>query len=66
MADEIVSQSLSENPDPPQSKGPSRDDITLSQEQPLPTKLPQSLVDWLARINRRYLALDQENHHDTS
>jgi hypothetical protein len=60
MADESVSQNLSENPDP-QVKGLSGDDITPSQEQPrLPDRLPQSLIEWLARINRRYLALSQK------
>lgn len=66
MADEHVSQNLPENPDP-QEKPVSGDDITPSQEQPLfPDRLPQSLIDWLARINRRYLALNQEKANDTS
>ena len=66
MADKIVSQNISENPDP-QEKPVSGDDITPSQEQPrLPDRLPQSLIEWLARINRRYLALNQENTYDTS
>ena len=60
MADEHVSQSFSENPDP-QEKPVSGDDITPSREQQvLPDRLPQSLFEWLARINRRYLALNQE------
>jgi hypothetical protein len=63
MANESVSPSLPENPDP-QEKSSSGDDITPSQEQqPLPDRLPQSLIEWLARINRRYLAL---NHEDTN
>lgn len=66
MADEHVSQSLSENPDP-QVNQVSGDDINPSQEQPcLPDRLPQSLIEWLARINRRYLALNQEKTNDTS
>ena len=66
MADELVSQNLSKNPDP-QEKPVSGDDITPSQEQPrLPDRLPQSLIEWLARINRRYLALNQEKTNDTS
>jgi hypothetical protein len=66
MADESVSQNFSENPDP-QEKQVSGDDITPSQEQqPLPDRLPQSLIEWLARINRRYLALNQEKTNDTS
>jgi hypothetical protein len=41
-------------------------DITPSQErQTLPDRLPQSLIEWLARINRRYLALNQEKTNDT-
>ena len=51
MADENVSQNFSKNPDP-QVKPVSGDDITPSQEQQtLPDRLPQSLIDWLARIN---------------
>jgi hypothetical protein len=66
MADEIVSQNFSVNPDP-QEKPVSEDDITPSQEQQtLPDRLPQSLIEWLARINRRYLALNQEKTNDTS
>jgi len=66
MADEHVSQNLPENPDP-QQKPVSGDDITPSQEQQLlPDRLPQSLIEWLARINRRYLALNQEKTNDTS
>jgi hypothetical protein len=66
MADESVSQNLPENPDP-QEKPVSGDDITPSQEQqPLQDRLPQSLIEWLARINRRNLALNQEKPNDTS
>jgi len=66
MADELVSHNLSKNPDP-QEKPVSGDDITPSQEQQsLPDRLPQSLIEWLARINRRYLALNQEKTNDTS
>jgi hypothetical protein len=58
MADESLSQNSSENPDA-QVKGVSGDDITHPQEQPnLPDRLPQSLIECLARINRRHLALD--------
>ncbi len=50
-----------------QVKRVSGDDITHSQEQQtLPDRLPQSLIEWLARINRRYLALNQEKTNDTS
>ena len=66
MADESVSQNPSKNPDP-QEKPVSGDVITPSQEQQtLPDRLPQSLIEWLARINRRYLALNQEKTNDTS
>ena len=72
MADEIVSHNPSKNPDP-QEKPVSGDDITPCQERlypqleaPLPDRLPQSLIEWLARINRRYLALNQEKTNDTS
>lgn len=66
MADKYVSQTFCENPDP-QEKPVSGDDITHPPEQqPLPDRLPQSLIEWLARINRRYLALNQEKTNDTS
>lgn len=66
MADEHVSQNSSKNLDP-QVNQVSGDDITPSQEQqPLPDRLPQSLIEWLVRINRRYLALNQEKTNDTS
>jgi hypothetical protein len=66
MANKSVCQNLPENPDP-QEKPVSRDDITSSQEQQtLPDRLPQSLIEWLARINSRYLALNQEKANDTS
>ena len=66
MADKNGSQNFSENLDP-QEKPVSGDDITPTQEQPrLPDRLPQSLIEWLARINRRYLALNQEKTNDTS
>jgi hypothetical protein len=66
MADEHVSQNSSKNLDP-QVNQVSGNDITPSQEQQvLPDRLPQSLIEWLARINRRYLALNQEKTNDTS
>ena len=66
MSDERGSQNLLENPDP-QVNRLSGDDITPTQEQPrLPDRLPQSLIEWLARINRRYMALNQEKTNDTS
>lgn len=66
MADESGSQNIPKNPDP-QVNRVSGDDITPSQEQEtLPDRLPQSLIEWLARINRRYLALNQGKTNDTS
>ena len=66
MADENVGQNISENPDP-QVKQVSGDDIPNSQGQhSLSDWLPQSLIEWLARINRRYLALNHEKTNDTS
>jgi hypothetical protein len=66
MTNRRISQNLSQNSDP-QSKGISGDDITLSQEQQtLPDRLPQSLIEWLVRINRRYQALNQEKTNGTS
>jgi hypothetical protein len=66
MAYENNNQSLSQNPDA-QEKRVSGDDITIPQEQQnLPDSLPKSLIEWLARINRRYLAINQEKTNDTS
>ena len=66
MADEHDRQNSSQNPDP-QFNRLSGDDITPSQEQQtVPDRLPQSLIEWLANINRRYLALNQEKANDTS
>jgi hypothetical protein len=66
MTDTFVSQNLPVNPDP-QVKGVSVNDIPYPQEQQtLPDRLPQSLIEWLARINRRYLALNQEKTNDTN
>jgi hypothetical protein len=57
---------VSINPDP-QEKQVSKNDITPSQEQQtLPARLPKSLFEWLVRINRRYIALNQEKTNDTS
>ena len=65
MENERVRRIYSRNPDP-QEKPVSGDDITPSQEQQvLPDRLPQSLIEWLARINRRYLALNQEKTNDS-
>jgi hypothetical protein len=64
MSQTPVSHNSPQNPDP-QSKSISGDDITHPQEeQTLPDRLPQSLLEWLARINRHYLALDQEKTND--
>jgi len=53
MAQMPVSHNPSQNPDP-QEKPVSGDGITPSQEQQvLPDRLPKSLIEWLARINRR-------------
>jgi hypothetical protein len=66
MAETPVSQNSKSNPDP-QRNGCSGGDVTHPQEQhTLPERLPQSLIEWLARINRRYLALNQEKTNDTS
>ena len=60
-----VERTVTQNPDP-QVKGVSGNDITHPQEQQsVPDRLPQSLIEWLARINRRYLALNQEKTNDT-
>jgi hypothetical protein len=66
MTNKYLRQTHSQNPDP-QSKDVSGDDITHPQEQQtLPDQLPQSLIEWLARINQRYLSLSQEKTNDTS
>ncbi len=65
MTNQIVRQQISQNPDP-QSKPLSGDDITPSQEQILPDRLPKSLVEWLAQINQRYQAVHPSQPNDTS
>ena len=65
MANEPISQNFLQNPDP-QSEGVSGDVITHPQEQQtLPNRLPQSLIEWLAHINQRYMALNQEKTNNT-
>ena len=75
MTHESISKNISENPDP-QIDGLLGNDITNPQEpQTLPAcpvvvdhgdRFPKSLVEWLARINQRYLALYQDKSNDTS
>ena len=66
MTDEHGSQNFREN-DPPDETLILTSDITPSQEQQIPhVRIPQSLIEWLARVNRRYLALDQREDQDTS
>jgi hypothetical protein len=66
MTDENGSQNFSKN-GLSKEKSNLSDDITPPQEQQLlPDRLPQSLIEWLARINRRFLALNQEKANDTS
>ena len=65
MANEPVNRNSSQNPDP-QKDGVPGDDITHPQElQTLPDWLPPSLIEWLALINRRYLALKHQRTNDT-
>jgi hypothetical protein len=64
MARTPVSHNSPQNPDP-QKDGVSGDDITNPQEQQtVPDGLPKSLIEWLARINQRYLALNHEKTDD--
>ena len=73
MAQMSLSHNSPQNPDP-QKDGGSGDDITHPQEQQtLPAcpvvvdhgdRLPKSLIEWLAHINQRYLALNQEKSND--
>jgi hypothetical protein len=66
MADESVSRTFSENPDP-QEKPVSGDDITPSQEQQvILARPPKSLVEWLVRVHLRLMALEKEKTEDTS
>ena len=72
MTEKNGSQNFSKNSSsedmPDQSSG-----INPSQEQPHPKpksrfldRTPQSLIEWLAHINRRYQSLNQEKSQDTS
>ena len=65
MAQTSVSHNSPQKPDT-QKDGVSGDDITHPQEQQnLPDRLPKGLIEWLARINQRYLALNQEKSNDS-
>lgn len=66
MADEYVSRTFSENPDP-QERPVSGDDITPSQEQQMVlARPPKSLLDWLVRVHSRLMALEIEKANDSS
>ena len=66
MANELVSQNFSENPDP-QKDGLLEDDITHPQEQQVTlNQPPKSLVDWLVRVHLRLMALENEKANDSS
>ncbi len=66
MANELISRNLSQYPDPQKDDLPG-DDITRPQEpQNLPDRLPKSLIEWLALINRRYMALNQQKTNNIS
>ena len=61
-----LNHNQSPNPDP-QLKVVSGNDITDPQErQAIPDRLPQGLIEWLARINRRYLAINQDKPGDSA
>ncbi len=62
----MAQESARQNPDPQEMRG-LEGDIKHSQErQNLPERVPQSLIEWLARINQRYLALDQDKSNNSS
>jgi hypothetical protein len=72
MTDENGGQNFSKISFTEEDSNPSSD-INPSQEQRIsvlatrpPDRPPQYLFEWLARISRRYLALDQEKYQDTS
>ena len=66
MADKVVCQNPSKNPDP-QEKPISGDDITHPQEQQIVlARPPKSLLDWLVRVHLRLMALESEKANDTS
>ena len=58
MTQTIVRQQFTQKPDP-QLKPLPGSDITPHQEQEVHTKLPHSLAEWLAQINQRYQAIQQ-------
>ncbi len=72
MTDENGSQNFSKNcnseeiPDPSSDINPSQEQRTQDLAARLPGRTPQSLIEWLARINRRYLAISQEKTNDTN
>lgn len=66
MAHTTVSHNPSQNPDP-QENGIFVNDINTFQGQMhIPERPPKSLLDWLVRVHLRLMALEQEEHKDTS
>ena len=58
MTHKIVRQQFNPKPDQ-QIKPLPGSDITPHQEQEVHINLPHSLADWLAKINQRYQAIQQ-------
>jgi hypothetical protein len=66
MAQTPVSHNSLQKPDR-QKDGVSGIDITTLQEHPhIPERPPKSLLDGLVRVHFRVMALEQEEHKDTS
>jgi hypothetical protein len=65
MTNPSVSQNFSGIPDSEETAA-SPNDITPIQEQSRKNPaIPKSLIDWLARINKRCLALGRSSHQDS-
>lgn len=62
----MAQESARQNHDPQEMRGPEGDIKHSQEQQNLPERVPPSLIEWLARINQRYLSLDQENSNNTS
>ena len=65
MANEYLSQSPSQNPDPQEKRVFVNDINTYQGQSHIPERPPKSLLDWLVRVHLRLMALEEE-HKDTS
>ena len=66
MAQTPVSLNSPQNPDPQKDGSFGNDINTFQGHMHIPDRPPKSLLDWLVRVHLRLMALEQEEHKDTS